>query len=66
MDPSINAVISYANKIENNISDARETSFNYIINSRGPNIEPWGTPCEIGLVSDWTLLYETYCSRLFK
>ena len=37
---SINTVVSTANKIENNRSDAREKSFKYSMNSRGPRIEP--------------------------
>ena len=34
----MNTVALSTNKIENNILDAREKSFKYIINSRGPTI----------------------------
>ena len=38
--PSINTAVSSANKIENNIGDAREKSFEYRTNNKGPKIEP--------------------------
>ena len=35
-------------------------SLMYIRKSKGPNIEPWGTPIEIDFVSDLESLYSTY------
>ena len=42
--PSINTLVSSANKIENNKSDDLEKSLALKINNRGPNIDPCGTP----------------------
>ena len=36
--------VSSAYKINSNFSEALLTSFIYMIKSRGPRIEPWGTP----------------------
>ena len=33
----------------------------YIMNKRGPNIEPWGIPHEIVLAIDFFSLISTYC-----
>ena len=42
--PSINTLVSSANKIESNKSDELEKSLTLRINNRGPNIDPCGTP----------------------
>ena len=42
--PSINTLVSSANKIENNKSDDLEKSLTLRINNRGPNIDHCGTP----------------------
>ena len=36
-------------------------SFMYIMNSKGPSIEPWGTPVDILPNSERVALYTTYC-----
>ena len=58
--PSINTVVSSANKMENSKSEAREKLLTYKINSNGPKIEPYGTPWVNVFVSDLELPYCTY------
>ena len=50
--PSINTLVSSANKIENNKSDDLAKSLTLRINNRGPNIDPCGTPCVMFLMLD--------------
>ena len=38
--PSMNTLVSSANNMENNRSDALEKSFMYKMNSRGPRMDP--------------------------
>ena len=38
--PSMNTLVSSANNMENNRSDALEKSFMYKMNSRGPSMDP--------------------------
>ena len=39
-------LVSWANNIGSDTEFIlRESSFIYIMNSRGPRIDPWGTPC---------------------
>ena len=37
-------LVSFAYKIENNLSEAPETSLISFINKIGPRMDPWGTP----------------------
>ena len=50
--PSINTLVSSANKIENNKSDDLAKSLTLRKNKRGPNIDPCGTPCVMFLMLD--------------
>ncbi len=36
-------------------------SFTYIIKSKGPSMDPWGTPVVTVNISDWTSSTSTYC-----
>ena len=50
-------------RIKVNILKTRLTlgkSLMFIRKSKGPKIEPWGTPIEIDFVSDLKSLYSTY------
>ena len=45
-------LISSANKIYCNVSEARVISFIYTRNNNGPRMDPWGTPHPIVFKSD--------------
>ena len=44
--------MSSANSMENKFSDTLAKSLIYKLNSKGPSMGPWGTPCIIGMVVD--------------
>ena len=54
-------MVSSAYIINLNLSLACGRSFKYIINSRGPKMEPWGTPVDIGKWFDTVELNSTNC-----
>ena len=45
-------VVSSAYNMQNNISDTLQMSFMYIMNNRGPRIDPYGIPDLIGGVDE--------------
>ena len=60
--PCINILVSPANMNESSISDTDDNSLIYSSkNSRGPIIDPCGTPHVILLDCDYTLLYFINC-----
>ena len=64
--PSINKLVSSANRMGVNKLEAFGRSLMYNINKRGPRTEPCGTPHEIDLVTDVVSFKKTYCLRLVR
>ena len=62
----LNSVVSSAYIINLNILLAWEKSLIYMINNKGPSIEPCGTPIVIGRISDLVSSNSTYCFRLLR
>ena len=62
----LNSVVSSAYIINLNILLALEKSLIYMINNKGPSIEPCGTPIVIGRISDLVSSNSTYCFRLLR
>ena len=62
----MNNVVSSANIM--NLDELLEwmISFIYIMNNKGPNIEPWGTPFVISASKDLALLICTNCFVFVK
>ena len=59
-------VVSSAYKINVRLALTLWISFTYIIKSRGPNIEPWGTPVSITWVEDAVPPNSTYWRRCVR
>ena len=53
-------VVSSAYNMQNNISDTLQMSLMYIMNNRGPRIDPWGIPHLIGWVDECASSKATY------
>ena len=62
----LNNVVSSAYIINLNILLASEKPLIYVINNKGPSIEPCGTPTVIGRTSDFVSSNSTYCFLLFR
>ena len=61
-----NRFVSSANMINSDNFDMLAMSLINIMNSRGLNMEPWGTQHATGSIFELTLFIETYCFRLNK
>ena len=59
-------LVSSAYKIASNNRLAFWISFIYMINKRGPSIEPYGTPVDTCTLSEDISSILTYCERLLK
>ena len=59
-------VVSSAYKINFRLALTLWISFIYTMNSRGPNIEPWGTPVSISRVDEGMSSYSTYRRRCVR
>ena len=57
----LTSVVSSAYSIALNLSLTICKSFIYSMNNNGPNIDPWGTPVEIGNVFDISSSSFTNC-----
>src|ERR1043165_1836489 len=62
----MNTLVSSANMIKWRSDEAFEISFTYIKNSRGPNIEPCGTPHVMSEICEICPLYGTHCLLFLK
>ena len=62
----VNNVVSSAYMMNLNLSLHVMISLIYIVNKRGPSMDPWGTPVTIFTLSDWIVSNTTYCFLLDK
>ena len=62
----VNNVVSSAYMMNLNFSLHLMISLIYIVNKRGPSMDPWGTPVTIFTLFDCTVSNTTYCFLLDK
>ena len=62
----LDKVVSSAYIIKSNFLVDSEKSFIYMINNKGPRIDPYGTPIVKGKISDLLYSISVYCFLLFK
>ena len=63
--PSINTLVSSANKIKHNKSDDLEKLLTLKINNRGPNIDPCSTPQLVLEMKKSVTFARLYCCNAF-
>ena len=61
--PLMNMLVSSANMTVNITSDVIPKSLTYSQKSRGPSMDPWGTPHSIGSIQEPQLLNDAYWYR---
>ena len=62
----LDKVVSSAYIIKSNFSVDSQKSFIYMINNKGPRIDPCGTPIVKGKISDLLSSISVYCFLFFK